>query len=260
MTALLQLESVSRNFGGLRAVVDLDLAVGPDDCVGLIGPNGAGKSTAINLISGSLSPSHGNVIFGGRDVTSWPVWRRARIGVARTFQANRLLPGRTVEEHLRLAMRAASGVTLTSALRSALPQRHRREIALPEGLAEIGLLDMLHERADQLSFGHQRLLGIAMSVCACVERPALLLLDEPVAGMNQVEVDATLRIIAALRRSGFAILLVEHNMSAVMRAVERVVVLNLGQKLAEGTPQEISRDSAVITAYLGKSAEVLHGA
>jgi ABC-type branched-subunit amino acid transport system ATPase component len=255
LTSVLELEAVTKTFGGLAAVQEVSFSVAEGDYLGLIGPNGAGKSTLMNLISGFLTPTGGAVRLMGQDVTDWPAWRRARLGLARTFQSNRLLPNRSVLEHLVLALRSRKSPSVLAALAGAFGRRSDIRADAMSHLELFGMVEMIDERADQLSWGHQRLLGVAMSVTACRSRPGLLLLDEPVAGMNEVEVGQALSVFRRLRESGFAIVLVEHNMSAVMSSVDRVLVIELGRRLAEGRPDEIVKDPRVIEAYLGEEQE-----
>lgn len=255
VTDLLTLDGISKSFGGLLAVDDVTFGLPRDGYIGLIGPNGAGKSTLVGLISGATRPTSGRILFDGTDVTAWPAWKRARHGIARTFQANRLLPKRSVSDHILLALRARGNPGVAWSLASALQPARTRARLVEEALEPFAMAHLADERADQLSFGHQRLLGVAMAVTACPHRPALLLLDEPVAGMNETEVASALAIFSRLRQDGFALLLIEHNMNAVMQSVDRVVVLELGRTLIEGTPAEVTRDERVIEAYLGRGVE-----
>jgi len=255
MGNLLELNGVSKFFGGLHAVEGIDLTLEEGGFLGLIGPNGAGKSTLLNVIAGYYPATSGKTFFKGQDITDWPNWKRARAGLARTYQSNRLLPTRTVAHHIQLAIQAAKNPSVGAAVRQAFrPYRDPTDEAVA-ALAPFGMEELLLEEAEALPHGHQRLLGIAMTVAACPVRPGLLLLDEPVTGMNDVEIEFTLDAVRRLRADGFTVIIVEHNMRALMRSVERVYVLDVGKKLAEGTPAEIASNPKVIDAYLGSALQ-----
>ena len=245
---LLQARSLTRHFGGLAAVSEVDLSVEEGEIVGLIGPNGAGKTTCFNLLSGFLRPTGGTIVFGGEDITGFRPHQVAGRGLVRTFQLTTLFQDMTVRENVLLGMHLHSRQGLRRLL-------FGRQIFPPDevtGSDEVLEFTGLAPQADQLArnlpHGHQRILSIAMAVAA---RPRLLLLDEPVTGMNLEESGHVMALVKTIRDRGTTILLVEHNMKAVMGTCERVVVLNFGLKLAEGTPAEVSTSAAVIEAYLG---------
>jgi branched-chain amino acid transport system ATP-binding protein len=254
MTARLVLDGVERVFGGVRAVDGASFAVAPGEVHGLIGPNGAGKTTIINLVSGLLQPTAGAIHVEGRPTRGLPPHRIAALGVARTFQNIRLFPDLSardnviVGEHLR--RRESLPARLLGLPASRAAERAVRERA--ESLLErVGLSDRMRERVKHLSYGEQRRVEIARALAS---DPKLLLLDEPTAGMNPVEVEAVAALIAKVAREGHSVLLVEHNVRLVMDVCQAITVLNFGKVIAEGPPAQVAGDRAVITAYLGGPA------
>lgn len=252
MTSMLQVGGLSKTFGGLKAVQDLTFQVAEGETVGLIGPNGAGKSTAFNLISGTLKPSAGTVLLHGRDITGQAPSRVVRHGLARTFQSASVYPGVSVAENIyRGAVSSLPGSIWTQALPGAGMRTALRRIAreVDVVLELTGLGPYRHAMAGSLPYGHQKKLGVAIGIAT---RPKLLLLDEPAAGLNPEECAEFGRLLEALRTErGLALLLVEHHMALVMGLCHRIVVLVQGRKIADGTPQCIAADPAVVQAYLG---------
>lgn len=239
MTALLEVTGISKRFGGLQAVHDLNLTVRDGEILGLIGPNGAGKSTVFNLINGVYPPDQGRIVFKGRDITGEPPYRIARHGLARTHQIVQPLMGMTVLENCTVG--ACFG-------REHLPLGPAREVV--REVAEIvGLTDRLDHLAGQLTTAGKKRLELARALSA---RPELLLLDEVLAGLNPTEIERMITVIRRIRDRGIAILMIEHVMRVIMSLSDRIVVLNLGSKLAEGPPQAIANDPHVIAAYLGE--------
>ena len=248
MNALLEVKGLNKSFGGLRAVRDLSFAVGESEILGLIGPNGAGKSTVFNLVNGVFAPDGGRVTFHGIDITGAAPYRVARSGIARTHQIVQPLTDLTVLENCTVG--ACFG-------HDNLPLERARAVAR-EAAVFVGLEDRLAMPAAQLTIAGKKRLELARALAA---RPLLLLLDEVLAGLNPTEIERMVGVVRAIRARGVAILIIEHLMQAIMGLSDRIVVLNSGQKLAEGTPGEIANDPAVIEAYLGDPALAtqLHG-
>ena len=248
-TLLLEVKDAQRRFGGLIAVKDLCFEVRAGEILGLIGPNGAGKSTTFNLLTGALAPSSGSIRFEGRDTTREPQFKLARAGIARTFQHVKLRPNMSVLENVMLGTywRLSAGL-LRGALRldRAEEASARREAMVQ--LERVGLAGRANDRAGNLPLGAQRVLEIARALAA---DPVMLVLDEPAAGLRKREKDELAALLRTLRAEGLTILLVEHDMDFVMNLVDRVVVMDFGAKLCEGTPAVVRDDARVQEAYLG---------
>jgi len=248
-TAILRLQGVGKNFGGVTAVDDLTIQVLPGQVCGLIGPNGAGKTTVFNLITGVYRCQHGSIFLGDREITSAKPYRITRLGVARTFQTIRLFPSFSTFEHVRVAQTclSASGKRQGPGGEGSFRAQLQEEAAGLLGL--LGLWEVRNQKAVTLPYGSQRKVEIARALAT---RPRILLLDEPVAGMNARETEELLVIISKIRQMGITILLIDHDMKFVMGLCDCLWVLNFGRKIAEGTPQEIQRDESVLEAYLGR--------
>ncbi|TAL31609.1 MAG: ABC transporter ATP-binding protein [Spirochaetes bacterium] len=248
----LEVKDMCRAFGGLRAVDGVSFSVSHNEIKAVIGPNGAGKTTLFNLIAGALVPDSGEVRIGGSPIHGLPPYRIARHGIARTFQNIKLFPGMTVLENVMVGMHMHGGAGfLSSMLHLPGSRREEREIRARalEVLEFTGIADLADQDAVSLAFGRQRVVEIARALAA---RPALLLLDEPAAGLNMHETDQVARVIVKIREGGVTVLVIEHDMSLVMNISDSIVVLSSGKKIAEGAPHDIQKNSEVVRVYLGE--------
>ena len=245
MNALLETKVLSKHFGGLSAVNEVDLSVMPGEIRALIGPNGAGKTTLVGMICGRLAPSSGRIVYNGEDITATPPWERLKRGIVYTFQVTSIFKGLTCYENVALPAqrKLMRGVAARIALsESAVATR------VQAALESVGLAGEAQKQADQLAYGHQRLLELAMALAA---EPQLLILDEPTQGLAEAEIAQLCALVRTIAQRA-TVLLIEHNMDVVLALASRVTVMDAGSILAEGTPAEIARDPAVQKAYLGR--------
>jgi len=254
MNAILDVRSVSVNFGGLAALKQVSFSLAEREIVGLIGPNGAGKTTMFNCLSGFLAPTEGDVLFRGTPTAGWAPHQIAAQGMARTFQTSRVFKRMTVMDHLLVGAHLHQRAGFWAATlrpgwvgreEAAARERGRKTLAY---FGE-DLLPYLEDYADTLSYANKRRLEIAR---ALVAEPKLLLLDEPTAGMNPHESAAVVQLMRTIQEAGVTVLLIEHDMKVIMGVSDRIVVLDHGEKIAEGVPAEIRRNENVIQAYMGR--------
>jgi len=252
MRTILEVKRLSKYFGGLAAISELDLGVVDSEILGLIGPNGAGKTTLFNVISGFFPPTTGKVTFDGRDTTGLKAHEIAHLGISRTFQASTLFMKISVLENVFTGYHISYKTGIWSrVLRtpSALKEEEAFRQRAMEILKFMGLTSLKDELAANLPHGYQRTLGVCMALAT---NPRLLLLDEPMTGMNPGETQTMIELIRQIRDRGITIIVVEHDMKAIMDLCDRIAVLNYGQKIAEGLPEEIRKNKEVVEAYLGK--------
>ncbi len=247
--ALLEVNSISKRFGGLVALDDVNFAVEAGELRGLIGPNGAGKSVMFKTISGFYSPTRGKIIYEGKDITRWKASDVAEQGLVRTFQETTLFQEFTVYQNVLVGSHIRARSSLFAALFRTDRQRQKEaDEKTAEVLDFMGLIERKDQLALNLPLGSQRALAVAIALAA---EPKLLLLDEPFAGMNPEETGHMMDLVRKVHESGVTIVLVEHDMKAVMGLCEQIMVLNFGKLLAEGSPEEIRSNDEVIEAYLG---------
>jgi branched-chain amino acid transport system ATP-binding protein len=249
---ILRVQNLSKSFGGFAAVAGLSFDLEAGRIIGLVGPNGAGKTTTFNLISGFLKPTAGTVEFQSNDITHLNPDEISRQGLVRTFQLNKLFSNLTVEENIRNGCHQfEKGGIKRFLLRSPNSERRALEDRVTRLIQLVKLENLKEQRADDLSYGDQKLLGIGIALAT---EPKLLMLDEPFAGMNNTETERCASLIKQIVDNGTTIFLVDHNMRAVMGICDHVIVLNFGEKIAEGEPQKIQSDPNVIASYLGRKA------
>jgi branched-chain amino acid transport system ATP-binding protein len=252
MSKLLQVKKLCKQFGGLHAVRNLDFDVTEGEILGLIGPNGAGKTTVVNLVTGMIMPSSGEVIFGGQDITKIAPHQRASLGLVRTFQSTTVYGNQTVREN---ALRGAFLHRYPGMLASFISTRHARDLQkktterVERLMAWLGLEQFADTDASEMPYGHQKTLGIVIALAA---EPRMIMLDEPVAGLSAEETDHVRDTIKRVREQGISVVVIDHNMRFISGLCDRLVVTSQGEKIAQGSPAEVLKNSLVIEAYLGK--------
>jgi branched-chain amino acid transport system ATP-binding protein len=254
---ILEITGLTKQFGGLTAVSGIDMRVNEGEVLGLIGPNGAGKTTFFNLVTGVIQPTKGKVVFKGKDITGKKPHEIADRGIGRTFQLNPLFPNFTVLQNVVSSFQLRPRSSLLDTFFNTPTYRKNEAFIMEQSLDILRLVGLYHvkdELAKNQPHGYQKMLGVARALAI---KPDLLLLDEPIAGMNPDEIDNTIEAIKRTSQLGVTIILVEHNMK-ILEICNRVVVINFGQKIVEGSPQEIKVNPEVIKAYLGSGHDTKH--
>ncbi|MFC1824679.1 ABC transporter ATP-binding protein [Thermodesulfobacteriota bacterium] len=250
--ALLEVRRLDKRFGGLTAVNEIDFSIEPGELLSIIGPNGAGKTTLFNLLTGIYSPSAGEIRFNGRDITGCKPHQAARSGIARTFQKTTIYHEETVLDNVVIGKSVNAKTGVLGAILKTPSNRREESRAYENGrdiLSFVGLHDRDNQIAGELTEEAQKRLSIAVALAI---DPKLLLLDEPTGGVNLEEIDGLIDLIERVRKSGITVCLIEHKMRMVMSISDRIIVLNYGKNIAEGTPGEVAGNEQVIKAYLGE--------
>ncbi|KGR91165.1 ABC transporter [Ureibacillus massiliensis 4400831 = CIP 108448 = CCUG 49529] len=252
---VLEVKNMTKNFGGISALTDVSFSINEGDIFGLIGPNGAGKTTMFNMITNIFEPTSGEIIFKGENITGLKPFKITEKGICRTYQNIRLFSQMSALNNVMVGGHSQTRSGVFSSVFRTKTQRNEEKMLqekAEELLDLVGLLEHKDTIAENLAYGQQRRLEIARALAS---NPKLLLLDEPAAGMNEKETDSLYDLIKMVQSRGITVLIIEHDMPLVMKLCDRIAVLNFGEKLAEGTPEEIQNNEAVIEAYLGKEED-----
>ncbi|BDH62592.1 ABC transporter ATP-binding protein [Lysinibacillus sp. PLM2] len=252
---VLEVKNITKNFGGISALTDVSFSINEGDIFGLIGPNGAGKTTMFNMITNIFEPTSGEIIFKGENITGLKPFKITEKGICRTYQNIRLFSQMSALNNVMVGGHSQTRSGVFSSVFRTKTQRNEEKMLqekAEELLDLVGLLEHKDTIAENLAYGQQRRLEIARALAS---NPKLLLLDEPAAGMNEKETDSLYDLIKMVQSRGITVLIIEHDMPLVMKLCDRIAVLNFGEKLAEGTPEEIQNNEAVIEAYLGKEED-----
>jgi len=247
-TPLLELGSTSKSFGGVSAVSEISLKVYTGQICGLIGPNGAGKSTLLGLIAGSILPSGGHINYCGKDITKLSMYRRARLGISRTFQLAHTFESMSVAENIMIGADDHRRLNVIGALMGISRPSGNRTAELDAVMDLVGVREFADLPASRLTFGQLRMVATGRAIAA---KPKLLLLDEPAAGLSGKDIEALAAAIHNVRSNGTTVLIVEHNMDLIMQLCDHIVVVHLGRKIGEGRPEEVRQSEQVLEAYLG---------
>ena len=248
---MLEVKNISKNFDGIQAIANCSFNVNQGEILGLIGPNGSGKTTLFNLITGIHKVDYGNITYNGEEITNWPTHEIANLGIARTFQLIRLFPKITVLDNMLIAQKYIHGEKLWNQF---FRKKHIRQEEKNNKLKALELLKLVNlekkaaDLAENLSYGQQKLLEIIRAVAS---EPKVLLLDEPIAGVNPTMINQILNLIKSLNKKGITIVIIEHNMNVMMNFCNRLVVLDNGKEIASGKPSQIKKNKKVVEAYLG---------
>jgi branched-chain amino acid transport system ATP-binding protein len=251
--AFFEVRNITKRFGGLSAVNDVSFTLERGELLGLIGPNGSGKTTTLNIITNAISPDKGQILINETDITNVKTHKVVKMGISRTFQISTLFMNMTVLQNVELGFHTQRESLYTTFLRGLREGRggDERYQAKAMGLLDfVGVKDLKNELAKNLPHGHQRCVALAVALAT---NPQLILLDEPISGMTESEQSFIMQRVVSLKKEGISILLIEHNMKVVMNYCERIIVLNFGKKIAEGSPYDIQTNKQVVKAYLGES-------